>query len=249
MGQSLFRAWAGWTAFCGELFLAATGHAHADFASDKIGAAAMGAAAMGAAAIGAAANTRRGVLVHGIHDSARSMRWMKRRLEARGWIVWAITLTPSDGSVPFEVMARQLDQFIAGNIPAHEKLDLVGFSMGGLVCRYYVQKLGGWKRVRRFVTISTPNHGTIWAWLSGRAAVRQMRPGSPMLRELNADAARLAPLHYTSIYTPLDLTIIPAVSSRMPAARNLAVWIPLHHFMVMMPGPAEAVERALEAPP
>lgn len=189
---------------------------------------------------------RRVVLVHGIHDSGASMRWMRRLLESRGWEVYAISLKPNDATVSFEVMARQVEAFVAEHIPEGEKFDLVAFSMGGLVSRYYVQKLGGFRRVRRFVTLSTPNHGTAWAWLSGREGVKQMRPDSEMLRELNEDAGMLIPLDYTSIYTPFDLTILPASSSRMPVGRNVIAWVPLHPLMVMMPGPLDAVERALK---
>jgi triacylglycerol lipase len=189
---------------------------------------------------------RRVVLVHGIYNSARSMRRIGRQLEARGWQVYAISLKPNDASVPFDVMARQLDAFVTASIPAGEKFDLVAFSMGGLVSRYYIQKMGGYRRVRRFVTLSTPNHGTLMAWLSGYPGVKQMRPNSEMLRDLNADLSKLAPLDYTSIYTPYDLSIIPAASSRMPVGRNIICRVPLHPLMVMFPAPLQAVERALE---
>lgn len=189
---------------------------------------------------------RRVVLVHGIYNSGRYMGNMKRLLQRHGWEVYAVSLKPDDASISFEAMAGQLDAFVRENIPGNTKFDLIGFSMGGLVCRYYVQKLGGYERVHRFVTLSTPNHGTIWAWLSGRAGIREMRPGSEMLRELNANASTLAPLDYTSIYTPIDLTIVPPVSSRMSVARNVISWVPLHALMVWMPGPLRAVEEALE---
>jgi len=189
---------------------------------------------------------RRVVLVNGIYNTGERMRKMGRRLESRGWQAYAINLRPNDGSVSFAAMAEQLDAFVTANIPSGEKFDLVGFSMGGLVCRYYIQKMGGYRRVRRFVTLSTPNHGTLWAWLSGRAGVMEMRPGSQMLDELNADVSKLAPLDYTSIYTPLDLTVVPSSSSRMQIARNVVSWVPFHALMIYMPGPIRAVEQALE---
>jgi triacylglycerol lipase len=192
------------------------------------------------------ADTRRVLLVHGIYNSGKYMGNLKRRLEARGCQVWAVSLRPNDASVSFEAMAAQLEAFVNANFPPGEKFDLVGFSMGGLVGRYYIQKLGGYERVRRFVTISAPNHGTIWAWLSGRAGVKEMRPGSALLRELNGDVSKLEPLDYTSIYTPVDLTIVPPSSSRMPFAHNVVSWVPFHAMMVWMPGPIRAVERALE---
>jgi triacylglycerol lipase len=195
---------------------------------------------------GPGSGAKRVVLVHGIYNSGRYMGNMQRLLESRGWTVYAVNLRPNDASITFEAMAGQLDAFVRKNIPGDGKFDLVGFSMGGLVCRYYIQRMHGYERVRRFVTLSTPNHGTIWAWLSGRAGVKEMRPGSELLRELNTDPSKLEPLGYTSIYTPVDLTIVPPVSSRMSVARNVASWVPFHALMVWMPAPLRAVEQALE---
>jgi triacylglycerol lipase len=189
---------------------------------------------------------RRVLLVHGIYNSERAMRRMKQYLEARGWQACAISLRPSDASVPFESMARQLEAFADASFPNGEKFDLVAFSMGGLVSRYYIQKLGGYRRVRRFVTVSTPNHGTVWAWLGNLPGVKEMRPGSEMLRELNGDTSKLAPLHYTSLYTPFDLSIVPASSSRMTVAHNVICWVPLHPLMIRMSAPLRQVELALE---
>jgi triacylglycerol lipase len=209
----------------------------------------LGGSAIGAAVISqppaAAANCRRVVLVHGIYNSGRRMSGMKRFLEARGWQVYAVSIKPNNASITFQDMAAQLADYINANVPAGEKFDLVGFSMGGLVSRYYVQKMDGYRRVRRFVTLSAPNHGTLWACLGGLPGVKQMRPGSPMLRDLNGDMSKLEPLHYTSIYTPFDLSIIPATSSRMPVGRNVVLWVPLHPLMTMLPRPLHAVEQAL----
>ena len=232
MKRSILPLRADWVTLCGLVQLLFAGQARP--------------AAVPAQAPPAAAGVRRALLVHGIIDSAKSMWWMKRRLEARGWQVCAISLKPSDASITFEAMARQLDEFVAEHFPPGEKFDLVAFSMGGLVARYYVQKMGGYARVRRFVTISTPNHGTIWAYLSGRSGVKEMRPGSAMLNDLNSDLSKLAPLDYTSIYTPLDLTIVPARSSCMPVGRTVISWVPLHPLMKIMPGPIDAMEQALQ---
>jgi triacylglycerol lipase len=234
MGLSTSGLRSGCITICGLFQLFFAGSARADSTA---------APARPASGIGAG---RRVLLVHGIYNSAKSMQWVRRLLEARGWRVYAISLKPSDASIPFDAMAAQLDAFVNTHIPPGEKFDLVAFSMGGLVSRYYIQKLGGYKRVRRFVTISAPNHGSILAWFRGEVGVKQMRPGSEMLRDLNGDMSKLVPLDYTSIYTPFDLSIIPPVSSRMPIGRNVLVWVPLHPFMLMMRAPLREIERALE---
>jgi triacylglycerol lipase len=186
------------------------------------------------------------LLVHGIYNSAKCMAMLERRLRADGWQVYTVSILPNDASIGFEAMGAQLKAFIDSEMPAGDKFDLVGFSMGGLVCRYYLQKMGGASRVGRFVTISTPNHGTIWACLSGRAGVKEMRPNSAMIRELNANAGELEAHDYTSVYTPFDLTVVPATSSRMGVGRNVVCWAPLHPLMLCMPGPINAVRAALE---
>jgi len=234
MNLSISRASAVWITLCGLVQLLFAGSAQG------------GTALYPARSLAGGGGCRCVLLVHGIYCSGKRMQCLKRFLESRGWQVYVISLKPNDASVSFDVMAGQLDAFANANIPSGEKFDIVAFSMGGLVSRYYIQKMGGYRRVRRFVTLSTPNHGTAWAWLSGRSGVKQMRPGSPMLQDLNADVSKLAPLDYTSIYTPLDLSIIPATSSRMDIARNVVTWVPLHPFMILMPSPLRAVEQALE---
>jgi triacylglycerol lipase len=234
MNLSISRKSAVWMTLCGLAQLLFAGSAQG------------GAALNPAQPLSGGGASRCVVLVHGIYCSGRRMQYLKRFLESRGRQVYVISLKPNDASVPFDVMAGQLDAFVKASVPPGEKFDLVGFSMGGLVSRYYIQKMDGYKRVRRFVTLSTPNHGTLWAWLSGYSGVRQMRSDSDMLRDLNGDTSKLAPLDYTSIYTPLDLSIIPATSSRMEIARNVVTWVPLHPFMIYMPSPLRAVEQALD---
>jgi triacylglycerol esterase/lipase EstA (alpha/beta hydrolase family) len=71
-----------------------------------------------------------------------------------------------------------------------KKLDILGFSMGGLIGLYYVKKLGGSERVRKLVLLGSPVRGT-WAalagvWLIGlrSSSAWQLLPGSDFLAEL-----------------------------------------------------------------
>src|SRR5205085_1289394 len=96
------------------------------------------------------------LLVHGIADSAASMRPLRARLARDGRKTIAINLKPSDGRISLEALSLQLRDYVRTHFSAGERLDLVGFSMGGLVCRYYVQMMGGNSRVDRLVTVSAP---------------------------------------------------------------------------------------------
>jgi triacylglycerol lipase len=75
-----------------------------------------------------------------------------------------------------------------------------------------------------------------------------MRPDSDLLRELNRDVETLGRVDVTSIWTPLDLMIVPAHSSRLPVGREVLVAAPLHALMLHDPRSLRAVAEALSAP-
>src|SRR5262249_59058664 len=147
------------------------------------------------------------LLVHGFLRSAKSMRRMQRWLQSRGWEVFVISLTPSDGTVSLSKLTEQVATYIASTLPPGTKIGLIGYSMGGLVCREYVQRLAGAVRVDHLVTISTPHRGTWLAYLSARPACREMRPASAFLNSLNDTLESLERVEFLSMWTPLDLMI------------------------------------------
>ena len=185
------------------------------------------------------------VLVPGIWDKSSIFNRMTARLENAGWSAIAVRLKPNDGSVTIEQSADELRQLIDARLGPRRSLDLVAFSMGGLVARYYAQRLGGLARIAHFVTISTPHHGTRAAYLESLPAVREMRPGSPFLQDLDRDAASLARVSITSIWTPLDFFISPAVSSRLPFGTDVQIPVLLHFLMPCDERVIEAVMRGL----
>lgn len=186
------------------------------------------------------------LLVHGIADSERNMQWLARHLRRQGWEVHTLNLTPKWAQAGLEPLAAQIDGYAREQFGAR-KFDLVGFSMGGLVGRYYLQRLGGLDRVEHLVTLASPHHGTVLAHLVPNRGCRQMRPGSAFLRDLDRDAHRLDQVKFTSLYTPLDLVIVPARSSAMPQAHNVSLPVAMHPLMVIDQRCLRAVAAALES--
>jgi len=172
------------------------------------------------------------VLVHGIYDTVAIFRRMKPYLERHRFPVQAIPLIPNDGRAPLDELAGQLDAQVRAAFGAGETIHLVGFSMGGLVSRYYVQRLGGIQRVGKFITIGTPHRGTRTAFLHSGMGARNMRPGSAFLQDLNRDVEMLERVSFASIWTPLDLMILPASSSRIEVGRSFPVRTLLHPLLV-----------------
>jgi len=189
------------------------------------------------------------LLVHGFYDKQNVFNKMSTYLTNLGWSVHSFDLTPNNGTAGLETLAAQIARYVDRNFEANQPLDLIGFSMGGIVTRYYLQRLGGVKRVQRYINISAPNRGTVTAYSLPIPGVAQMRPKSRFLEDLNRDAAEiLAPLNLTVIWTPLDMMIVPADSSVMPVGKHLKLPVLFHAQMLSDPRVLAAVAQALTEP-
>lgn len=176
------------------------------------------------------------VVVHGIWDSERSVGPLMQGLVQRGRRdVHALSLTPPWGSAPIETLAEQLGQFVA-ELKARrgaERVDVVGFSMGALVTRVFLQLLAGDSHVHSFVSISGPHRGTWTAYALPLAGVRQMRPGSALLTKLGSDVSHLRSVAVHCLYTPFDAMIVPSESSVLDGARSVhRLPVALHRLML-----------------
>ncbi|PPD49267.1 MAG: lipase [Methylobacter sp.] len=170
------------------------------------------------------------VLVHGINDTNRKFKTMQTAFENGGHRCIVPSLTPKNGSKGLEFLARQLSDIIDAEVGV-APFCLVGFSMGGLISRYYLQELGGHKKASHFFSISAPHHGSVLAYLSGNLGAKQMRPNSVFLQSLWQSSARLQNVACYSYWTPFDLMILPAASSVWAQAVNIKVYALCHPLM------------------
>lgn len=172
------------------------------------------------------------LLIHGLGDTSHLFRRMAAALESAGFETHALDLTPNNGQDGIERLALQIEDYVSRHFPPEQIFDLIGFSMGGIVARFYVQRLGGISRVRRFITISSPHNGTWTARLLNHPGICQMRQNSEFLRDLNSDCDMLARTGFVSIWTRFDLMIVPARSSILPVGRSIHIGALLHPWMV-----------------
>lgn len=176
------------------------------------------------------------VVVHGIWDNERSVAPLVAGLKRRGHhAVHALSLRPPWGMAPIEQLAEQLARFIAQQMAEHAApaVDVVGFSMGALVTRTYLQLMAGDRHVRTFVSISGPQRGTLTAYALPLHGVRQMRPGSPLLTALGDDVSHLRSVAVHCLYTPFDAMIVPSESSVLRGARSVhKIPVLIHRLML-----------------
>ena len=110
-------------------------------------------------------------------------------------------------------------------------LILVGFSMGGLVTRDYVQNLAASNRVRGVFLISTPEHGIVWASLAPGGGIKQLSLHSRFIETLNENKQAWQHIPVHSYWTPCDLMILPATSSRWSVGESKEIFCLLHPWM------------------
>lgn len=112
-----------------------------------------------------------------------------------------------------------------------EKVNLVGHSLGGIISRYYLQKLGGWRYVHRAVYLSTPHKGVYWAVFGlFTKAGRQLLPSSKIIQDLNNDPSRCRKIKCLSIISNFDEMIVPRESGILDCGYNKVVNWPVGHW-------------------
>lgn len=203
------------------------------------------------------------LLIHGFVSNRSVFAVLRRSLARHGWRhVHALNYSPLTCDVRKAAMllGRHVEQLRERT--GHPRIDIVGHSLGGLIARYYVQRLGGDTRVRTVVTLGTPHSGTTAGpLLNPHPVVRQMRPGSALMAELAAPAPGCA-TRFVAFWSDLDQIMSPPETARLDhpdlEVRNVLVpgvghlTLPVHggvaagvrQALTDAPGAAEGVEAA-----
>ncbi|MBL8931292.1 MAG: alpha/beta fold hydrolase [Kineosporiaceae bacterium] len=156
------------------------------------------------------------LLVHGMIDNRMIFTVLRRRLRRRGFgRVFTINYSPVTNDI--RAAARDLSGAIEEMVArtGYERIHVIGHSLGGLIARYYVQRLGGDERVHTLVTLGTPHAGSLLAYAMPPVNLgRQLRPGSELYAEL-AEPAPGCRTRVVAYYSDLDQVVIPHTHGRL----------------------------------
>jgi triacylglycerol lipase len=191
------------------------------------------------------------VLVHGLWDTPRLFRRLEDQLHGRRQPLLVPHLPHGLGQRPLLELASDLGRQVDQRFGADRPVDVLGFSMGGVVARTWIQLAGGCGRVRRLISVGSPQRGSLVAapwpgrWL---ASIADMRPGSPLLRQLNGDVSALAGVDCCSFWCLTDHMVIPSWTGVLPVGRRqqLPVWS--HKQLISSPAALEPIVAELLRP-
>jgi pimeloyl-ACP methyl ester carboxylesterase len=189
------------------------------------------------------------VLVHGYRGRRASWALLEQRLHDDGFAtVHAVT---DDDSADVAALAERLDRICRSAMQAAgaSRVHLVGHSLGGVVLRHAVHRLGLAEHVDAAVTIAAPHRGAPVAWLGRVPVAVDLRPGSPVLAALET-AARSDHVRWLALWSDRDV-VVPPWSARLtaPALQADNVLVPAQGHLSILRAPAllEHVARCLAA--
>ncbi|MFJ8540869.1 esterase/lipase family protein [Streptomyces sp. NPDC093586] len=193
------------------------------------------------------------VLLHGFIDNRSVFLLLRRSLAQHGrHRVESLNYSPltCDIRCAAELLGRHIEEICERT--GSDRVDVVGHSLGGLIARYYVQRLGGDLRVRTLVTLGTPHAGTrVVPLANAHPIVRQMRPGSAVLEELALPAPGCR-TRFVSFWSDLDRVMDPLETACLDhpdlTVQNVRVSGIGHLALPVHPAVATGVRQALDTP-
>lgn len=167
------------------------------------------------------------LFVHGLGGNRGNFMPMRAwfRLSRRSR-TYAVTCR-ADAS--WDELARDLCAAIAeitqcNRLKPDAKIDLVGHSMGGLVCRLALEDPATAARVACLVTLGTPHAGTHAARFAQTRLVRELRPDSGLMARLQRQTPWPGPPampRLISLWSHADMLLLPAGSACVAGAENV----------------------------
>jgi triacylglycerol lipase len=168
------------------------------------------------------------LLVHGMIENHLIFTVMERTLRRRGFqTLSAYDYRLHTHNVPRAAvrLGEAIQKLSAAS--GYERVHVIGHSFGGLIARYYVQRLGGDSHVHTLVTLGTPHQGTQLAQVAPLLPlIRQLTPSSPVIQELAQPAANCR-TRFIAFHSDIDSLIVPSRNARLDHpdlnVRNIAV--------------------------
>ena len=187
------------------------------------------------------------VLVHGYGHNRSGWFVLDRRLRRAGFTsVHTLNYWPVGAGVPTLAAALAARVEEIRDRTGHDRVHVVGHSLGGIILRWFAQEMGGAAVIDTAITLSSPHGGAPVARLAPERTAQDLRPGSWVLRRLDAGAS--TDIRWIAYYCRID-ALVPGTCGRLniPEAVNIEVPGHGHLSMLLSARVASSVTEQLEA--
>ena len=175
------------------------------------------------------------ILIHGLWNTSSIFSSITSKLDEIGIEYFAPTLNHSYGITSIIDLSKILNELILEKYGLEKEIDILGFSMGGIIGRYWLQKFNGYKRTRRLISIGSPHKGTLMAQLVPKFPFRgisEMKINSKFLRELAKNDSFLDGIECISFFTYWDLMVFPGWWTNLNLGKKISVKVFKHRNLV-----------------
>jgi len=175
------------------------------------------------------------ILIHGLWNTSSIFSSITSKLDDIGIEYFAPTLKHSYGMTSIIELTNILNELILEKYGVEKELDILGFSMGGIIGRYWLQKFNGYKRTRRFISIGSPHKGTFIAQLVPKFPFRgisEMKIKSKFLIELAKNDFLLDGIECINFFTYWDLMVFPSWWTNLNLGEKISLKVYKHRNLV-----------------
>ena len=188
------------------------------------------------------------ILIHGLWNTSDIFSSITSKLDQVGIEYFAPTLKHEYGMTSIVELTNLFNDIVLEKYGSEKELDILGFSMGGIIGRYWIKKFDGYKRTRKFITIGSPHKGTLTSQLVPKVPFRgisEMKINSPLLRELSNYDHLLNNVNCISFFTYWDLMVFPGWKAYLNAGERVVLNIYKHKNLVRNPIAVEIIINKL----
>ena len=188
------------------------------------------------------------ILIHGLWNTSAIFNNLLKRLDYYDVEYYAPTLEHYFGRISIIDLAESLDGLITKKYGNEKEIDIVGFSMGGIIARYWINKFSGYHKTKRFFSIGSPHRGTLTAQLVPKnlfKGISEMKICSSLLKELSEYDYLLKKIDCISFYTKWDFMVFPGWWANLPVGRKYSLNIYKHRNLVRNPIAIDAIVNSI----
>ena len=175
------------------------------------------------------------ILIHGLWNTSSIFKSIIQILDENHVEYFAPTIEHKYGMTSIVTLTKLFNQLVQEKYGVDREIDIVGFSMGGIIGRYWLKNFHGYKRTKKFISIGSPHKGTLTAQFVPKyplQGISEMKINSSLLRELALKNSLLNGLECISFFTIWDLMVFPGWRAHLPVGNKISLNILKHRNLV-----------------